>query len=85
MTEINRIKRSNLTPGLPMVIEAQRPRPSLKRSETTAAFVSQLLIGRRQSEQKLMRSANPAVTAYTNGAQIAVLRMPQGYRKMVVV
>ncbi|WDR01472.1 hypothetical protein PSQ19_11745 [Devosia algicola] len=86
MTEIDSAKRSNMRPGLPMVIEAQRPRPSLRRSETTAAFVSQLLVGRRhQTASRPFRPANPAVAAYAVGARITDVRMPQGYRKTVVV
>lgn len=74
--------------GLPMVVEAQRERPSLRRSQTTAAFVSQLLAARQNlAAQRVRRlsSAADAVNAYRTGAAVGVVRMPQGYRKTVVV
>ncbi|MET3928003.1 hypothetical protein [Devosia sp. 2618] len=75
-------------PGLPMALDPQSPRPSLKRSETTAAFVSQLLAERnRVPAQRARQRATPqgAVGAYAAGGQIAVRRMPVGYRTSVVV
>lgn len=75
------------TPGLPMLIEASRPRPSLKRTQTGAAFVSQLLAARaNMAPQRARRrtSAEGAIGAYACGANIAVKRMPAGYRKTVV-
>jgi hypothetical protein len=72
------------TPGLPMLIEAARPRPSLLRSQTGAAFVSQLLAARaNMAPQRARRrnSAEGAIGAYASGATVAVKRMPAGYRK----
>lgn len=74
-------------PGLPMLIEAPRPRPSLQRSQTGAAFVSQLLAARDNMASQRMRrrnSAQGAIGAYASGASVAVKRMPAGYRKTVV-
>lgn len=74
--------------GLPMVLEPRRERPSLKRTETTAAFVSQLLAARANlAPQRVRRrgSAADAVSAYADTIRSAVVRMPQGYRKTVVV
>jgi hypothetical protein len=67
--------------GLPMLMGASRPRPSLQRSSATAAFVSQLLAERGQ----LPRSRGNAVGAYADGAKIAVKRLPMGYRTSIVV
>lgn len=76
------------TSGLPALIGAARPRPSLLRSDTTAAFVSQLIAARaRLAPQRERRRATPegAIGAYASGARIAVKRMPVGYRTTVVV
>ena len=73
--------------GLPMLIGAPRPRPSLHRSETTAAFVSQLLAERNNlAPQRARRrgSAEGAIGAYDDGARVAVKRMPVGYRTSIV-
>ena len=73
--------------GLPMVIEPQRPRPSLRRSESTAAFVSQLIAARaHMATQRARRRTTPegAIGAYASGARIAVKRMPAGYRTSIV-
>lgn len=73
--------------GLPMLIEPAGPHPSLQRSETTAAFVSQLLAERnRMAPQRARRRNSPegAVGAYAAGARVAVKRMPMGYRTSIV-
>ena len=73
--------------GLPMVVEAVRPRPSLKRSEIAAPFVSQLLAARANLQPQRARRRNTAegaIKAYASGAQIAVKRMPIGYRTSIV-
>lgn len=73
--------------GLPMLIGPSRPRPSLRRAETTAAFVSQLLAARGNlPPQRLRRrgSAEGAIGAYADGAKVAVKRMPVGYRTTIV-
>jgi hypothetical protein len=73
--------------GLPMLIEAARPRPSLKRSEIVAPFVSQLLAERGNLPPQRARrrnSAEGAIGAYASGARIAVKRMPVGYRTSIV-
>lgn len=75
------------TAGLPMLIEASRPRPSLKRTPTMASFVSQLLAERANlAPQRARRrsSAEGAIGAYADGARIAVKRMPAGYRTTIV-
>lgn len=73
--------------GLPVAIEAPKPRPSLKRSEIAAPFVSQLLAERYNLPPQRARRRNTAegaVGAYASGAQIAVKRMPVGYRTSIV-
>lgn len=70
-----------------MVIGASRPRPSLRRSETTAAFISQLLAARANlAPQRARRRGNAegAIGAYADGAKVAVKRMPAGYRTSIV-
>lgn len=74
-------------PGLPMVIEAARPRPSLKRSLTMAFFISQLLAERNNlAPQRARRrtSAEGAIGAYADGAKVTIKRMPAGYRTTIV-
>ena len=74
-------------PGLPMLIEAARPRPSLKRTSTMASFVSQLLAERSNlAPQRARRrnSAEGAIGAYADGARVAIKRMPLGYRTTIV-
>ena len=75
-------------PGLPVPLAAPAPRPSLERSATTAAFVSQLLAERnRLAPQRARRrgSVEGALGAYAQSASMGVRRLPQGYRKTVVV
>jgi len=74
-------------PGLPMLTEPARPRPSLARSQTAAAFVSQLLAARANLQPQRLRrrgSAEGAIGAYADGARVAIKRMPAGYRRTVV-
>jgi len=85
--EANMASNETKTPGLPMLTEPARPRPSLARSQTGAAFVSQLLASRANlPPQRLRRrgSAEGAIGAYANGAKVAIKRMPMGYRKTVL-
>ena len=73
--------------GLPVLIGAPRPRPSLWRSQTTAAFVSQLLAERGNlAPQRARRRGNAegAIGAYADGAKVAIKRMPMGYRTSIV-
>lgn len=87
MTDFDTSNRPTSAPGLPMVIGMSAPRPSLRRSETTAAFVSQLLAARENLPAQRQRRRNTvegALGAYGAGARISTLRMPQGYRKTVV-
>lgn len=73
--------------GLPMLIGASRPRPSLLRNPTAAAFVSQLLAARGNlAPQRTRRrgTAEGAIGAYTDSAKIAVKRMPVGYRTTIL-
>jgi hypothetical protein len=70
-----------------MLIGPARPRPSLLRSPTAAAFVSQLLAERNNlAPQRARRRGNPegAIGAYADGARIAVKRMPMGYRTTII-
>lgn len=70
-----------------MLVGAPRPRPSLRRSEITAAFVSQLLAERNNlAPQRARRRGNAegAIGAYADGAKVAVKRMPVGYRTSIV-
>ena len=74
--------------GLPATLEAAPQRPSLVRTETTAAFVSQLLAERnRLPPQRTRRRESPqgAIGAYTTSASMGTKRMPAGFRKTVVV
>jgi hypothetical protein len=73
--------------GLPALIGSSRPRPSLCRTETTAAFVSQLLAERGNLAPQRSRrrgSAEGAIGAYADGAKVMVKRMPLGYRTTIV-
>lgn len=84
MTKSDTEQCSEMAPGLPMVLEAQRQRPSLARSQISASFVSQLLAARQNlAPQRVRRrsSVDGALDAYRSGASISVVRMPQGYRK----
>lgn len=70
-----------------MLIGPSRPRPSLRRSEIGAAFVSQLLAARANlMPQRERRRDTPegAIGAYADGARVAVKRMPAGYRTSIV-
>lgn len=74
-------------PGLPVPTQARQPRPSLLRNATAAAFVSQLLAERAQmAPQRARRRGNAegAIGAYSDGAKVAVKRMPLGYRTTIV-
>ena len=73
---------------LPVPAEPRSPRPSLARSSTAAAFLSQLIAARSRLEpQKELRRApvGIALDAYSTGARITVRRMPKGYRKTLVI
>ncbi len=73
--------------GVPMLLEAARPRPSLQRSSAMAAFVSQLLAERGQLPPQRTRrrgSAEGAIGAYAAGAKVGVKRLPMGYRTSIV-
>lgn len=71
------------TPGLPMVLEAPRPRPSLARNQTTATFVSHLLAARSQDDESAA-AVGGALATYSQGAKMSARRLPQGYRKTVI-
>ncbi len=74
--------------GLPMLVGPAAPRPSLARSAADAAFVSQLLAARAHlAPQRIRRrgTAEGAVGAYGQTALLSQRRMPQGYRKTIVV
>ena len=73
--------------GLPVLIGPARPRPSLLRNPTGAAFVSQLLAERHNlAPQRTRRrgTSEGAIGAYADGAKVAVKRMPMGYRTSIV-
>ncbi|MHA6300256.1 hypothetical protein [Devosia sp. CAU 1758] len=77
-----------LSPGLPVRIGPAAPRPSLARSAAGAAFVSQLLAARaHMAPQRARRrgTAEGAIGAYGQTALLSQRRMPQGYRKTIVV
>lgn len=72
---------------LPVPVNVPGAKPSLRRNETMAAFVSQLLAERANLAPQRSRrrsSAEGAVGAYADGARIAVKRMPMGYRTSIV-
>ena len=73
--------------GLPVAVEPRQPRPSLLRNQTAAAFVSQLIAERSQlAPQRARRRGNAegAIGAYSDGAKVAIKRMPVGYRTTIV-
>lgn len=73
-------------PGLPMVLEPARPKPSLVRNPTAATFVSHLLAARQKPVEKAPKTqVGGALGAYSEGAKASTRRMPQGYRKTVIV
>jgi hypothetical protein len=77
-----------IAPGMPVLIGPPAPRPSLERTATTAAFVSQLLAERHHLPPQRSRrrgSVEGALHAYADSARMAVRRLPQGYRKTLVV
>lgn len=69
--------------GLPMLLEAARPRPALARHAGMAGFVSQLLAERGRPACEC-GSAEGAVGAYVRGAGMAIKRLPPGYRTSIV-
>lgn len=74
-------------PGLPVALEPAGPKPSLLRSQTGAAFVSQLLTGRAQLGQQRSRQRTPlegAIGTYALRARATQRRMPPGYRKSLL-
>jgi hypothetical protein len=70
-------------PGLPVHFEIVAERPSLPGFAPTAAFVSQLIVG-RSSPARRTGMADRAVGAYHQSATSTVRRMPEGFRKTVV-
>lgn len=73
--------------GLPVLMGEARPRPSLRRSETRAAFVSQLLAERDRAPVQRERRRGPsegAIGAYARSARNAVPRLPPGYRTTIL-
>lgn len=75
-----------LTIGLPVALEPAGPKPSLRRSQTGAAFVSQLLMARAQSipQGRQRPSIEGAIGAYAGRARATQRRMPPGYRKSLL-
>jgi len=74
--------------NLPVPLDPPAERPSLIRLSPAASFVSQLIAEKHNLQpQRAKRrgSVDSALDAYSTGASISVLRMPQGYRKTVVV
>ncbi|WP_375452423.1 hypothetical protein [uncultured Devosia sp.] len=83
MTDFDTPKRPDPAPGLPMLLAPSAPRPFLGRSQTTAAFVSQLLAARNNlAPQRRRGTVAGALGAYNAGA--GATRMPAGYRRTVV-
>jgi hypothetical protein len=83
MADADTEKQDEPKPGLPMVLEASRPRPSLARNQTTATFVSHLLAGRQQADDAAP-NVGGALATYSAGAKASVRRMPQGFRKSLI-
>lgn len=76
------------TPNLPVPVGPRAERPSLIRLSPTASFVSQLIAEKHNmSTQRAKRrnTVDGAVDAYATSAAKNVVRMPQGYRKTVIV
>lgn len=74
--------------GLPVAQGAAGPRPSLAFSAPTATFVSQLIAARAQMPSQRARRVGTnegAVGAYGQTARLTQRRMPQGFRKTIVV
>jgi hypothetical protein len=74
-------------PGLPVALEPAGPKPSLLRSQTGAAFISQLLTGRAQLGQQRPRQRPPlegAIGVYAGRARATQRRMPPGYRRSLL-
>ncbi len=77
-------QRTDQAANLP-ALTAVRTRPV--RGSVSSVFLSQLIAERHNlSPQREKRRApvDQAVSAYHQGAQIAVRRLPQGYRKTIV-
>ena len=72
------------TPGLPMVIEAPRPRPSLVRNPTTATFVSHLLVAHHKADETAPNTSAGRWPPMRKAPRSRRRRMPQGYRKTVI-
>lgn len=74
------------TTGLPVALEPAGPKPSLLRSQTGAAFVSQLLMARTQSmpQSRQRPSTAGAIGLYASLARATQRRMPPGYRKSLL-
>jgi hypothetical protein len=74
--------------GLPVAVEPPARRPQPPRFASNADFVSHLIAARYHlMTQRAKRRESPAaaVDAYATGAEIAVRRMPAGYRTTRVV
>jgi len=67
-------------PRLPLPLQPAGPRPSLARSQASAAFLSQLLAMRERRPELSAR----ALGAYGRTASSGERRMPQGFRKSVL-
>ncbi|KFC65425.1 hypothetical protein FF80_02832 [Devosia sp. LC5] len=73
--------------GLPVALEPAGPKPSLLRSQTGAAFASQLLTGRAQLSLQRPGQRPPlegAIGLYASRARATQRRMPPGYRKSLL-
>ncbi|HEY4199018.1 MAG TPA: hypothetical protein VGM83_00510 [Devosiaceae bacterium] len=73
---------------LPVPLYPRAPKPSLARSSTEASFLSHLIAAHErlpQQREKHRAPADEAVGAYRSSANSAVLRMPKGYRRTVIV
>jgi hypothetical protein len=74
-------------PNLPVRLEPSRERPSLASIAPDATFLSQLIAEHEHLPAQRARRRAPigtALNAYDSGGQIAVRRMPQGYRTTVL-
>lgn len=86
---MSRASETPKTPGRALALASPRPnsRPSMARPSVRSDFLSQLIAERnRLPPQRNARRASPAtaVDAYRSGRDMAVARMPQGYRTTII-
>lgn len=88
MSQVKAITSPNPRPGLPVRLGSPTERPSLARSGPRASFISQLIAAREPTAPQSQRhraNLGAALDAYRSGAEVSVVRLPQGYRKTRIV